>query len=78
MGCGGSRTLETQLQQDKDLLNEALGQDKRMIVGLKIDEVQIETHKTLNGIFKEEKLDHGDEFGSVKPYLSNIVVLNSI
>ena len=71
MGRGASRT---QNESDQDLFNEAYGQQNRKIDGLKVDEVKIETHKVLNGIFMEEILEHGDEFGSVKPFLANIIV----
>jgi len=77
MGCGNSKTSDAILQ-DQDLVNQAYGQENRNIKGLKIDEVQIETHKTLNGMFKEEILEHGDEFGSVKPFLANIVVIENL
>ena len=79
MGCGNTKTNDYE-GLEGDLLNEALGADSKKVQGVKAEE-RIESHKVLNEenpLFNEENLGHGDESGSIKPYLSNIIVILKI
>ncbi len=76
MGCGSSKGNDYE-SMGGDLFNEAFGADARKVVGVKAEDRE-ESHKILNSEnpqFMEENLGHGDESGSIKPYLSNIIVL---
>lgn len=75
MGCSASNRKD--LQEHNEFYREAMGFKKKNLKGLRVDEnlERIKTQKNINSdnLFAEELIDHADESGVVKPWLTNIV-----
>ena len=75
MGCSASHRKD--IQEKNEFFREAMGFKKKNIKGLRVDEnlSQMRTMKDISGggNFREEIIEHADESGVVKPWLTNIV-----
>ncbi len=77
MGCGGVKPKENVPKEKSDIIKQLHGINEKKAKGLQINFLT-SVGKTValsayNQAFKEELLEHGDESGSVKPWVANIV-----